>query len=54
MERLQLTLPHVYRREAGEQLDGLKVWPENSPLVQLARATWDDYKKKNLPGGEAK
>jgi hypothetical protein len=45
----QLMLPHFYRREEGAQLDGLKVWPENSPLVQLGRTAWDDYKKKNLP-----
>jgi len=49
----QLMLPHFYRRQAGAQLDGLKVWPEDSPLVQLGRNAWEDYKKKNLPDGEA-
>ena len=47
----QLMLPHIYRREEGAQLDGLKIWPENSPLVALGRSAWDEYKKKNLPEG---
>lgn len=48
----ELMLPHFYRRKIGQRLDGLKVWPENSPLVAQARSAWDEYKKKNLPKGE--
>jgi hypothetical protein len=49
----ELMLPSFYHRKAGARLDGLKVWPENSPLVAKARGAWDEYKKKNLPNGEA-
>lgn len=46
-------LPHFYRRKAELSLDGLKVWPEASGLVGLARSTWDGYRKnKTLPQGE--
>lgn len=47
-----MLLPNVYRRQAGGVLDGLKVWPEASPLVQLARAAWEEHKNKALPQGE--
>ncbi len=30
-------LPNFYRRRNGSTLDGLKVWPERSPLVGAAR-----------------
>lgn len=33
----RLMLPHFYSRKSGKSLDGLKVWPEASPLVALAR-----------------
>jgi hypothetical protein len=36
----QSLLPSFYRRKDGQQLDGLKVWPEPSPLIGLARAAW--------------
>jgi Protein of unknown function (DUF3800) len=49
----QLMLPFFYRREEGNQLDGLKVWPENSPLVRLGRIAWENHKKENLPKREA-
>src|SRR6266508_202544 len=39
--------PNIYRRQGGEILDGLKVWPEGSPLIEKARAAWEEYKKKN-------
>jgi hypothetical protein len=41
--------PSFYRRQGGTGLDGLKVWPEASPLIEKARAAWEDYKKKNPP-----
>lgn len=33
-------VPHIYRRKGGEVLDGLKVWPGDSPLVRLAKRHW--------------
>lgn len=47
-----MMLPSFYRRQDGEQLDGLKVWPEGSPLIAKARETWEAYKSKTLPAGE--
>ncbi len=41
-------LPHFYRRPDGETLDGLKVWPENSPLVRAAADVWEAHKQKAL------
>jgi len=37
-------LPNFYRRRAGAMLDGLKVWPEDSPLVGAARGVWDAHR----------
>src|SRR5665213_877823 len=45
-----MLLPSVYRRAVNLALDGLKVWPERSPLIALSRATWEAH-KKTLPGG---
>lgn len=45
----EMLLPSFYRRMNGPVLDGLKVWPEASPLVGLARAKWEEHKKKALP-----
>lgn len=42
----QMLLPSFYRRPSGQTLDGLKVWPEGSPLIDAARGAWDDYKGK--------
>ncbi|MEX1154943.1 DUF3800 domain-containing protein [Parvibaculum sp.] len=42
----EMLLPHFYRRKAGQVLDGLKVWPDPSPLIGLARAAWDARKEK--------
>jgi len=44
-------LPHFYRssRTAQGKLDGLKVWPETSPLVAFAQDGWQTYKQKQ-PG----
>ncbi len=36
----QMLLPHFYRRLSAEVLDGLKVWPEPSPLIGMAKACW--------------
>lgn len=41
-----MLLPHFYRRRAGATLDGLKVWPEASPLVPLAKAAWDAFRQQ--------
>lgn len=36
-----MQLPCFYRRRQGAVLDGLKVWPEPSPLIAMARQAWD-------------
>ncbi len=41
----EMLMPHFYRRKVGVTLDGLKVWPEVSPLVNMARTMWDDRRK---------
>lgn len=43
-----MLVPHFYRRETGQLLDGLKVWPEPSPLIAIARAKWETEKQKAL------
>ena len=40
-------MPKFYRRRGGAVLDGLKVWPDDSPLVESAREAWDAYKRKS-------
>lgn len=45
-----MLLPHFYRRKAGNTLDGLKVWPDDSPLRKLARDFW--VAKKKTPSDE--
>ncbi len=47
----QMLLPHNYRRQSGVMLDGLKVWPELSPLAALARAKWPRENDKGLQTG---
>jgi hypothetical protein len=42
----QMLLPSFYRRPSGQTLDGLKIWPEGSPLIDAARGAWEDYKGK--------
>lgn len=44
-------LPFFYCRQEGRVLDGLKVWPEGSPLIEQARALWETYKKETLHRG---
>lgn len=38
-------LGHFYSGLDGAVLHGLKVWPESSPLVNLARRAWEEAKK---------
>ncbi len=45
---LQLMLPNLYSRKEGKAMDGLKVWPEKSPLIEKARQAWKVYKNGNL------
>jgi hypothetical protein len=44
-------LPHFYRssRTAQGKVDGMKVWPETSPLVTFAQEGWQAHKQKQ-PG----
>ena len=48
-------LPHFYNSNNTEpgKLDGLKVFPDASPLVEWARTSHLDYLKKTKPAGEA-
>lgn len=47
-----MLLPSFYRRGKDVALDGLKVWPEGSPLIQMAREAWKAHKRKTLPARE--
>ena len=42
----QKLLPVIYRSQKtpADKLDGLKVWPETSPLVEFARKGWLEFK----------
>ena len=40
--------PHFYRGLNDIALHGLKVWPNNSPLVRVGRAGWEAYQQKAL------
>lgn len=42
-------LPSIYRRRDGWALDGLKIWPDDSPLVGAAQRAWDEYKRVSHP-----
>lgn len=44
----EMLIPRFYRRQQGLVLDGLKVWPEPSVLVGMARQLWEE-KRKTLP-----
>ena len=39
-------LGSFYRRRQGTALDGLKVWPNRSPLSALATEAWDGYQQE--------
>ena len=43
-----MLVPHFYTRKGGHLLDGLKVWPEPSPLIALARSNWEAKKQAAL------
>jgi hypothetical protein len=45
----KIVFPNFYRRKGGITLDGLKIWPGNSVLIEKARGFWESYKKENLP-----
>ena len=39
-------LPSFYQSRDGTILHGLKVWPDASPLIEMARMAWDAANKK--------
>ena len=41
----KLMLPNIYRRQQANALDGLKVWPDTSPLVALASKAWSSLSR---------
>ncbi|MCY4440139.1 MAG: DUF3800 domain-containing protein [Deltaproteobacteria bacterium] len=41
-------LGNFYRRPQGTALDGLKVWPDRSPLSGLAAKAWDSLQRETL------
>ena len=41
-------LGNFYRRRQGTALDGLKVWPDRSPLSALAIKAWETRQQKAL------
>lgn len=43
----QELLPRFYRRQQGQRLDGLKVFPEDSELVAFAREGWELFQRQN-------
>jgi Protein of unknown function (DUF3800) len=46
-----MLLPSFYRRKGAAVLDGLKVWPEASPLVMISRAMWDEKRQHSRGDG---
>jgi hypothetical protein len=42
----ELLLPHFYKREHHNRLDGLKVWPEGSELIEFSRIGWTNFQKQ--------
>lgn len=42
-------LPRFYQSRNNRILHGLKVWPEDSPLVRVAQAGWEVHKQKASP-----
>ena len=43
-----MMLPYIYRGRNRAVLHGLKVWPDDSPLVRLAQNAWEAHKQKTL------
>ena len=46
---VEMLVPHIYRRPPSHVLNGLKVWPDASPLAELARTVHGQN-----PGGETR
>lgn len=42
-------LPNIYRGRKQMTLHGLKIWPEDSPLVDIAKRTWEAQRRNNFP-----
>lgn len=45
----EMQLPMFYKRANQDRLDGLKVWPEGSDLIEFARSGWSEYQKQKAP-----
>ena len=45
-----MLLPSFYRRKEGRTLNGLKVWPRESPLIEKVRSSVE--LRKNEPSAE--
>ncbi len=41
-------LPHIYQRPNGRTLDGLKIWPDVSPLAGVVLSMWNQRRQKAL------
>lgn len=41
-------LPHFYQSPEGRILHGLKIWPDNSRLAEVARSMWNERRQKAL------
>lgn len=39
-------LPRFYQSANGAVLHGLKIWPDNSPLIEASRIMWEERKQK--------
>ena len=50
----QMLLPAFYKRQTAPGLDGLKVWPEGSPLIEMAKQGWKSFKTRGQAGEERK
>ena len=46
-------LPNFYQSKNGTVLHGIKVWPDASPLVRMARTAWNEANKKLSPMEES-
>jgi len=47
-EFFQKILPYFYKsqRTSADRLDGLKIWPDDSELIDFARRGWTAFKAK--------
>lgn len=46
----EMLFPAFYKRQTAQPLDGLKVWPEGSPLIDKARQAWKAFTDNKLEG----